>query len=526
MGLPPPVCGQHGESLLGEELRQSLSQHLAIHGVLALLLGDLRSGRRPAARKRGRPESVISPPPSLAATPASSRGWPHGTRLRPDPEPPPFHTYRLPHPHTYALGAGCAGGIFRPSRTVGAGPLPDDGQTKRMDWRHTGRFCCAAFGMDFAGAMFFVALPYLALSFGADSMQLGVLTALRGAAYILACLPASLLSDRLNRKVLIGLSASGVILAFGGVGCSRNLWQLQAMVVFWALAISPFWPSVFAWLGDSHSPEHLGPATGAVNLSWSVGGMLGGAFAGWLFGHVARAPFFCAAIPAALACATMLRSPCTHTRPEKAASGPRPPGLRRELVTAWLGATAVCSLLGLMSGVFPKLGTELGVTAGVFGLFMAGMGLGRSVVFSLGLRWSRRLHGWGLAAATQVVAGAMVASVARASSHLWLALVFASLGVALAVNYFRGLYKSLEHAGSRGLKSGLHEAALLGGILLGSLGGGAAAKQWGLRAPYAPAGIWVLTLVALQAVLLASARAARGQEAGTRAPETRTPPGE
>lgn len=378
-----------------------------------------------------------------------------------------------------------------------------------MDWRHTGRFCGASFGMDFAGGMFFVALPYLALSFGADSMQLGVLTALRGAAYILACIPASLLSDRLNRKVLIGFSAFGVALAFVGAACAQRLWHVEAMVVFWAFAISPFWPSVFAWLGDSHPPEQLGPATGAVNLSWSVGGMIGGVVSGVLFSHMASAPFLCAVVPAALAGAAMLRSPCTHRRPAKPEAGPRTPGSRRELVTVWLGATAVCSLLGLMSGVFPKLGTELGVTASVFGVFMAGLGLGRSVVFSLGLRWSRHLHGWGLAAATQLLAGCMVASVARATSRLWLALVFVSLGLALGTNYFRGLYKSLEHAGSRGLKSGLHEAALLGGILVGSLGGGAAARAWGLRAPYAPAGLWVLTLVLLQAVLLASSRSAR-----------------
>ena len=382
-----------------------------------------------------------------------------------------------------------------------------------MDWRHTGRFCCAAFAMDFAGGMFFVALPSLALDFGADSMELGVLTALRGAAYILACIPASLLSDRVNRKALIGLSATGVVLAFAGVGCSRLLWHLQAMVVFWAFAISPFWPSVFAWLGDSHSPDQLGPASGAVNLSWSVGGMLGGVLSGWLFSRSAGAPFFCAVIPAALACAAMLLSPCTHRSPAKAEPVPKAPGSRRELATVWLGATTVCSLLGLMSGVFPKLGTELGVTASVFGLFMAGLALGRSVVFGMGLRWSRYLHGWGLAGATQLLAGAMVATVADASSRLWLSLVFMSLGVALGVNYFRGLYKSLEQAGSRGLKSGLHEAALLGGILLGSLGGGAAARAWGLRAPYVPAGIWALTLVGLQAMLLSSARAARRQTA-------------
>lgn len=379
----------------------------------------------------------------------------------------------------------------------------------RLDWRHTGRFCLASFGMDFANGMFFVSLPYLGLAFGADSMQLGVLTALRGAAYVLACLPASLLSDRVNRKILLGLSTAGTMVAFLATAFAREYWQLCALAIFWALVISPFWPSMFAWLGDSHSAGQLGSATGAVNLSWSVGGMLGGIVSGWLFGLARPLPFVCAVVPAALACGAMLLSRCGHGHPQPAEVSPAVIGTKRDLAAVWLGAISVCSLLGLMSGVFPKLGMEIGVHAGVFGLLMAGMGLGRSCVFLLGLRWSHRLHDWRLAMVTQLLAAVMVATVAATRSWPWLAVVFLALGLALGVNYYRGLYKSLEGAGSRGLKSGLHEAALLLGILLGSLGGGAVAKGWGLRAPYVPAGVFVTLLLVLQAGLLASAHAAR-----------------
>jgi MFS family permease len=383
----------------------------------------------------------------------------------------------------------------------------------QIDWRHTGRFCGGAFGLDLANGMFFVALPYLGLAFGADSMRLGILTALRGAAYILACVPASMLSDRLNRKALIAFSTVGICLAFLATAFTSEFSQLCVLTVFWALVISPMWPALFSWVGDSHSKEQLGVATGAVNLSWSVGGMLGGLVSGWLFGLSKPLPFLCAVLPAGLACALMLRFRCGHGRPEAVVRTAPVVGVKRELVSVWLSNMAVCSLLGLMSGVFPELGMTLGVNAAVFGFLMAGLALGRSVVFFLGLFWSQRLHDWRLAMPAQIFAGLMVASVGRTHSRIWLALVYLAVGLAVGINYYRGLYKSLEGAGSRGLKSGLHEATLLLGILLGSLGGGWLAKNHGLRAPYMPAGVFVIVLLVFQAALLISSGAARRKAA-------------
>jgi len=382
-------------------------------------------------------------------------------------------------------------------------------ETPAADWRRTGRFCLAAFCMDAANGMFLVVLPYLAQDLGADSMDLGLLAAVRGGAYMLACLTVARLADRRNRKVLVAAAAVGVGLAFLGTAGAGALWHLGATTLFWAVSLSFYWPSLFAWLGDAHPPERLARATAAVNVSWSTGGILGGLAAGWLFLLNAPLPLWVALAPVALAAGTMLLSPCAHGRPQPPTPRRRVPGARRVLAAVWIGNAAICSLLGLLGGVFPRLGGTLGVDAAGFGLLMAGLGLGRTAVFFAGFRHGDRMHGWPLAAATQLLAAALVASVARADSSAWFFVVFLGLGAALGVNYFRGLYKSLENAGLRGLKSGLHEATLLGGVLLGSLLGGAMAKGYGLRAPYVPVACLAVVLTAVQGALLLSARSAR-----------------
>jgi hypothetical protein len=182
------------------------------------------------------------------------------------------------------------------------------------------------------------------------------------------------------------------------------------------------------------------------------------------------------------------------------------------LAAVWLGNLSVCSLLGLMGGVFPKLGEQIGVDARAFGLLMAGLALGRLPAFVLALRWGRWLHDWRVGMVTQLLAAVMVATVSQASAYAWLSLVFLSVGLTGGANYYRGLFKSLEGEGSRGFKSGMHEASLMAGYLVGSLASGALAGRWGLRAPYVPISLLTVGLVAAQVILVRSA--SRAQAAG------------
>jgi len=378
-----------------------------------------------------------------------------------------------------------------------------------LDWKHTGRFCAPAFCMDFANGMYITAVPYLAMEFGADSMGLGGLTAVRSCVYVVACLILPLLLARRGRARLIAIAVIGISLSMAGNASSSQLWHLYAIAIGWAVLLSLYWPSVFGWLGDSHSIHQLSRATGAVNVSWSVGMTLGGFAGGWLYQQWPSLPFLAAMVPPIVGCLILLHEADEREQPAETPTAERVPGTRRILISAWTGNTTAAMLFGLVYGVFPKLGKQIGVTPFLFGSLGLMMGLGRTTVFVSGLMGAGWVRRWRVVAATQLVAAAMVATITWAESHLWLAAVFLTVGFSLGVTYFRGLFTSLVGEGARGQKSGAHEAALVVGVLLGSFAGGALAKYQGLRSPYIPAAIVVVVLVAAQAAVLISARRAQ-----------------
>jgi len=395
-----------------------------------------------------------------------------------------------------------------------------------LDWRHTGRFAAAAFLMDFASGMLLVPLPYLALKLGADSMQLGVLGAARGCTYMVACFLVALVVDRWNRKAPIACGATVAAAAMVVMGLAREPWHLYAFIMLWAAALAFFWPSVLAWIGDSHPAPHLARATAVVNVSWSIGIMAGGVAGGCLFqaapvvvgrllgaggagaGGVQRTAwvlsFAASAVPAVLAAGVLLVGvPRGRAAPvPPTAASPRP-GSRRGLIAAWIGNIGTCSLLGVLENVFPKLGEtpELGIKAGLFGVLMASLALGRTFVFAAGLGRGAWVRDWRVVGVLQLAAAALIASVAATSAFWWLLIVFAGVGVAAGAAYYMALYRSLEGEGSRGFKSGLHEASLLGGVLLGALGGGYVGKVWHMRAPYPTLGVLCVLLLAGQVAL-------------------------
>ena len=376
--------------------------------------------------------------------------------------------------------------------------------------KNTLRFCASAFFMDVAGGMFLVALPYMALSLGASSFDLGVLGAARGLPYVLACLSVAFFADRFSRRGLVIVSSVGLGAMLVGMAVSQSLWQLYLATIFFALSLSLYWPPFFAWLGDTHATRDLASASAAVNVSWSLGGMIGGVAGGALFQIRPSLPFLVAVAAIALSCGIVLAVPGARTQSEVAVRRTRKPGTRRGLAAVWLANSSAFMLTGLMTSVFPKFGEQLGVTAAWFGVFVAGQSLGRTGIFMLGIRWGTRLHGWGLAVGTQLVTAGMVATVSRAESHVWLALVFLIMGLNGGINYYRGLYTSLKAGGHRGFSTAMNEASVMGGMLVGSFGGGIVAKVWHLRAPYLlMAGLTVL-LAAVQIVLIVSARGERG----------------
>ncbi len=370
----------------------------------------------------------------------------------------------------------------------------------------TGGFFASALAMDAAAAIFLVALPFLAMNFGATSLTLGILGACRATLYIATTPICDHFSDRGNRRTFIVVGALAAVVMSMLMGITHNLTQLFLVAILWTAAPSLFWPSLFGWTGDAHEPQELGHATGAVNLGWAVGTMLGALAGGFLFTIGPSIPFFCAAIPAFVAFAVFIPFPFRRILHSHAPHLEVRRTRRREIIALWMGNFGVFAMVGLLGDVFPRLGREIGVTAAIFGTFMFGTSLVRSLAFLSGFWWSRILRDWRVAIATQLLAAAGVATVCTASAHGWLAMIYGLLGLASGVSYYRGSYASLAIVGARGFRSALVEASAMAGMTAGSLGGGIIAQWIGLRAPYVPCALLAAVLAAVQAILIVTAR--------------------
>ena len=141
-------------------------------------------------------------------------------------------------------------------------------------WLHSSLFL-SAMKMDFNFDLVALAVPLLAISFGASSLQLGFLGALQRFLYILVCPISGRLSDHWGRK---GLAISGAAL-FGATCLAltqvQNVTSIAWVIPWIGVTLGLFWPALQGWLSDQGESQLLRQSTSLFNLFWSIGSMLG-----------------------------------------------------------------------------------------------------------------------------------------------------------------------------------------------------------------------------------------------------------
>jgi len=370
----------------------------------------------------------------------------------------------------------------------------------------------AALVMELAGGTAIVAVPLLAISFGASEFQLGSLGLCQRLPYVILCFVFGGLSDRIGRKALATTSCAGLILIYAAYLGVSTLWHLFALIPLAAVCVSLFWPPVQAWVSELPTAT-LGRRASFFNMAWSVGGTFGCLLGGCLAEQGQRLPFI-----VCLAFSLVLLVLITNTPAKRKPKGIRQhPEIQGEdrtahpltdtfLYASWVANFAAFASVGMLFFIFPKLAQSIGISKTLIGSLFFVSGLSRTLkFFSLGRSesWWYRLRGH---VSAQVIGAIGIASVSFVEQWSLLAVAFLLVGYMCGTCYGASLLYCLRSVGKEGKRSGLHEGILVAGSMTGAFVGGILAEMIHPRSPYLFCAALILVAATLQTLLVLRGR--------------------
>lgn len=353
--------------------------------------------------------------------------------------------------------------------------------------------CCATACACYSGAFMRVPIiPLYARSFGADAFEVGTINA----AFLLVAgtvsFPLGLLSDRLERKLMIvtGLAlaaCSSFLLSF-----STSTVQLVAIHLLLGFGMGMFGPTMMSYVADISPSTHFGRSYGwytlALNGGMSAGPAMGGAVAEWL----GFRPVFVlsGAIILLVFSTTLFFLPRARhlvvNRPPSRNTMALIEDLPRNipLLSAWLATLGSNFAFGMYTTFLPLLAAEKGMNPGEIGLIFSTQAifnaLSRIPFGRLSDMVPRRsdLVAAGLLCLTVTIAGFGVAS--GMASFIVSA---AGLGISMGIAYtaIGAFIPEVARADSRGLAMGGYNSCIYLGMMLSSLGMGALVGNLGYR---------------------------------------------
>lgn len=353
--------------------------------------------------------------------------------------------------------------------------------------------------MDGMIALVQVALPLLAIQFGASPHFLGLLGWTAQSVRLPVCLASGALSEKIGRTTVIFPSAVLACIACLGLSFSQNNAEILIIYILFMASIGAFYPSLQAFIGDRSPIGELRKNLSAFNAGWTIGGATCGLVAGYTFAKSRGLPFEIGALFVALVIILVYAWHKTYTYMQHSDSkglspsaGPSPgPLLAIARMGHFLGFFAYAAARQL----FPKLAVELGMKPGEIGLLVGMLLVGQALgiaVAGAGPWWRGKLWPLLLAQGMVLVSGLVVFYTSIAA---FFASAFLIQGVGLGIAYTAALYYGLQARINMGRNTGIHESLVAGGNILGSLVGGETAEMISLRAPYMATAIFAALLM-------------------------------
>jgi len=367
-------------------------------------------------------------------------------------------------------------------------------------------------------------MPLLAVRLGASWIALGTIGWVAQAIRTPICFTSGHLSERVGRAAINVPAALICAVMIFALSRAQSIWHVMVLYCIAMAAIGAFYPPLQAMIGDVSPLGQLRKNLGMFNVGWCVGGALTALAAGLLVASGLSKLFCVGAACCAMAALLVVTWRAKHAptspdpsfarRAEKVAS---PPVLPPDVVPADIfppykggteggggdfGPLLLISRIGHFAGffgfsmiriLFPKLGiNEFGwseaAVAKLVAVFLWGLAVG-ILGANLSPWWRGKI--WPQAAA-QLAMLACAVGVALVCSPTFAAMRAPSLigalffvyGMAQSICYTGALYYGLSSRKGKGTNTGIHEALVSSGCVLGCLIGGIVAEKISVVAPF------------------------------------------
>lgn len=342
---------------------------------------------------------------------------------------------------------------------------------------------------DGALALLQIVVPLMAFQrFHASLFMVSVVIAGLAQAFRLpVCLASGPLSEKIGRARIAVPAALVMAVACFGLTRASSSFQIFFYYTLFIMALGAFYPPLQALISDVSKSSELAGNLLSFNAGWCIGGALAGFLAGLLLKQSIVAPFYAAAVAAAISGLIVFAWRNNPRRiPRVAADVSDAPGYPPYLLiiarmghfTAYFGFAAVANLfpklalsqLHWSNAAVATLGAMLrwGMAAGLLSTMLSPWWRGKIWPLLLGL---------GIILASGITIGIT-------SSPVLLSTAFFSIGATVGLLYTAAIFYGLSGSKKRGKSSGIHESLLAAGNISGCFLGWLAAEFFDLRAPY------------------------------------------
>jgi len=352
--------------------------------------------------------------------------------------------------------------------------------------------CIIGFSCFFASYMRMPIVPLLAVSLGADAVQVGLVN---GVFMITACalsIPSGIISDRLGRRLpLLGgllLLAGSSLLLFQ----SANLPQMALIYLFFGVGLSTFSPALMAYVGDNTPPESRGRAFGWYTMAMYAGMTLGPAAGGFTAKALGLRPVFLAAgavLFGMFLVALFFLPMQDEQEPATAGTAAIFPSLRslmgnRTLTACLVAVLSSCIGYGMFVTFMPLYLKELGMDTMQVGLVFAAGALTNTLSRPAAGRLCDRFRDRStlVAAGLALFALALAAfGVCRGMASFVASAALMGIGMGMAYTVICTLIAEAVPREMRGLAVGCYNTCIYAGMLVSSVAMGPVVKAEGFR---------------------------------------------